>query len=369
MPLALLAGLLAAPTLAPASPAQAAPTTSYAYVHADQPGVPPGTSYTASGPRTYNSTGGAIHVRKHEPGLYYVEIVGVATKQNANLGVAHATAYGDTPSFCGILSTNRILKLNPKNGTITYVGIGIWVQCANPAGQATDSEFTLSWANATGVGDGFRDFAYLTTSEIDRSHEPLPEYQYNSTGQSNKVSWVSTGRYRVMLRGLGNKGLDPNDEKGHVQVTSHKGSSARCKVAYFLTLPESTQVDVSCHDRLGNPVNARFSLTYTRDASLVWSGWGAYTWVQGSEEHPDAQWTYPDVTRVTLGVGPDEGRYWVSTYLDGFMPKGNVHVTAEGPGAHYCKVVAWDPDKGIHVRCFNYLGNSIRNPFLVSYTL
>lgn len=368
-PLALVAGLLAVPASQPATPAQAAATTSsYAYVHADKPDIPIGTWYTPDETRSYNSSGGLNEVTRHQPGRYYVLMLGLATKPDANLGVAHVTAYGDSPAYCSIVSTSRVWQEDPKTGAVTFTGVGIWVQCFNKYGRPVDSEFTASWTNAAGVG-GFRDFAYLTTHDIDHSHEPLPEFQYNSTGEAIKVTWVSTGRYRVKLHGLGNKGLDPKDEKGHVQVTSQLYESTRCKVAYFLTLPESTQVDVSCHDWQGQPTNTRFSLTFTRDASLVWSAWGAYTWVQGTEEYPDEQWTYPDVTRVTRGTGADEGRYWVSTYLDGFMPKGNVHVTAEGPGAHYCKVVSWDADKGIQVRCFDYKGDWIRNPFFVSYAL
>lgn len=364
-PLAVLAGLL----VAPATPAQAAPWHSYAYVHADKPDLSVGTWYTATGPRKYNSSGDVIRIRKEQTGRYHVELRGLATEPTDNLGVAHVTAYGDSATYCSVGSTSRVWTLDPKTGAVTYTGIGISVHCFDESDNLVDSEFTASWTSATGAGGVSGDFAYLTSRFVDSSHEPAADRRYNSVGEKNTVTWLDTGRYQVTLNGLGNKGFDPKDEKGHVQVTAYLLESTRCKVANFFTHPDSTQINVNCHDWRGKPSNSLFTLTYTRDTSLVWSPWGAYTWVQGTEVYPDEQWTYPDVAHVTLGGGTEEGRYWVSTSLDGFMVSGNVQVTAQGPGAHHCKVVAWDTDKGIQVRCFDYKGKSIRNAFFVSYAL
>ncbi|GIJ78769.1 hypothetical protein SAMN05443287_11633 [Micromonospora phaseoli] len=373
--LAMAALLPAAGLLTVATPAvqAAAFEQSYAYVYVDKPSEPVGTSYTPPASRNYNSAGRPNNVSRLGPGEYLILMTYLATEPQANLGVAHVTAHGHTASYCSVAYMNRSIFEDPKTGEVTYFGVAIWVHCFDASGTRLDSEFAASWANAAGWYGGISDFAYLTSTDERRTHEPALNQQFNSMGHSNKISYLGTGRYQVSLQGMGNKGLDPKAEKGHVQVTAYFQESHRCKVAYFFTLPASTQVDVNCYNADGALSDSLFTFTYSRDASLVWTPWGAYTWVQGGEVHPDEQWTYDPLVNPTItvkrGVGSEEGLYWVNTSMDGFMDKGNVQVTAEGPGPHYCKVAEWDSDQGIQVRCFKADGAPVRNPFFVSFAL
>ncbi|RKN50730.1 hypothetical protein [Micromonospora endolithica] len=368
-----MAPLLAAGLLTAAAPAAQAATldVNYAYVYADKPSEPVGVWYRPRESRNHNTSGLPNSVRREGVGDYWVHLPGLGDSE-ANRGVAHVTAYGDTASHCLVAYTHQSRIVDPKTGEILSTAVDLRVRCFDTSGARLDSEFTASWTRAAGWGGGLSDFAYLTSSDDHQSHEPPANQQFNSMGYTNKVNYLGTGRYKVDLSGMGNKGLDPKAEKGHVQVTAYFEESHRCKVAYFHTFSESTQVEVNCYNADGVLSDSRFTVTYARDANLVWNPWGAYTWIQGGEVHPDEQWTYPDDspgTTVTRGVGSEEGRYWVSTPMNGFMDKGNVHVTAEGPGAHHCKVAEWNPDKGIRVRCFTGTGEPVRNPFLVSFAL
>jgi hypothetical protein len=360
IPLALVGALL---TPAPVARA-AAYGSSYAYVHADKPSE---YAYVPAGSRNFNTSGGTNDVNRLDTGWYRVRFPDVATKPDASLGVAHVTSYGDSAAYCSVSALDRYGVVNPLTGVSVILGITAQIRCFDAVGAPVDSEFTASWANAFGIG-GHSDFAYLTTRLPDVTHELGHDTQFNSTGQVNKMERVGTGRYTVWLPGFGSKGLDEKDEQGHVQVTAHNDQGYRCKVLAFSLNHDDAQVEVACHDAAGNRADSRFSLTYSRDASIVWSPWGAYTRVSGTWTFP--QWTYPDdYATVTQGVGAGEGIFWVQTSLDGFMEHGNVQVTAEGPGAHHCKVAGWSPDKGIEVRCFNYKGDPVRNPFLVSFAL
>lgn len=337
---------------------------SYAYVYANKSGE---TSYIPYEPYNYNTEGGVNDVFRFDVGHYRVSFPDVATKPDANLGVAHVTAYGESADYCSVAGHERYGLTHPVTGEFVPFGISVAVRCFDASGAPVDSEFTASWANAHGIYGG-SDFAYLTTRHAEHSHELDSDTQFNSTGQTNTIERDSTGRYTVYLLGFSGKGLDEKDEQGHVQVTAHDDQGRRCKVRAFSPRNEHAEVDVACHDAAGDPSDSRFSLSYARDASIVWSPWGSYTRVSGSWTFP--QWTYPDDTAtVTQGVGGHEGSFWVQMSLDGFMDKGNVQVTAEGPGAHHCKVARWSPEKGIHVRCFNFKGEPVRNPFFVSFAL
>lgn len=360
LPLALVGGLFAA---VPAAQA-AAYGSSYAYVHADKPSE---FAYVPAGSRNVNTSGGTNDVNRLGTGWYRVRFPDVATKPDASLGVAHVTAYGDSAAYCSVSDLGRYGFTHPLTGVEYIFGVTAQIRCFDAVGAPVDSEFTASWTNAYGIG-GHSDFAYLTTRLPDQTHDLSSDPQFNSTGQVNKMERVGTGRYTVWLPGFGSKGLDDKADRGHLQVTAHSDQGHRCKVLAYLMNHDDTQVELTCYDAAGERADSRFSLTYARDASIVWSPWGAYTRVSGTATFP--QWTYPDDhATVTQGVGSGEGIFWVQTSLDGFMEHGNIQVTAEGSGAHHCKVAGWSPDRGIEVRCFNYKGDPVRNPFLVSFAL
>ncbi|TDB73994.1 hypothetical protein [Micromonospora sp. KC723] len=357
----LAAGPLAAPPAAHAATVQ----QSYAYVHADQPLT---LAYTPSAARNQNTSRSPNKVARIDVGRYQVWLPDVATKLGSSLGVAHVTAYGDAASYCSVEKLDRYGYVSPVTGEVFVFGITVWVRCFDTSGAPADSEFTASWASASGMAGGHSDFAYLTTSVPDHDHELPAETQFNSAGQVNKVRHVGVGRYTVYFQGLGSRQLPADADRGHVQVTARDDRGRRCKVLTFWVNDENTQVDVACHNAAGEPSDSRFSISYSRDTSLVWTPWGAYTRVSGGAVHP--QWTYPaGSTSVTRGTGRDEGLFWVQTPMDGFMARGNVQVTAVGSGAHHCKVARWSPEKGVWVRCFTSRGDPIRNPFLVSFAL
>ena len=83
---------------------------------------------------------------------------------------------------------------------------------------------------------------------------------FNSAGGTNRVTWLSTGYYRVDLPGLGNV------DGGNVQVTPHDiGGNLRCKQVSRERVNGTLRIFIRCHaPASGQLTNTGFMMSYAR---------------------------------------------------------------------------------------------------------
>lgn len=189
------------------------------------------------------------------------------------------------------------------------------------------------------------------------SYTPNTLYQYNSTGNTNKVTRLGTGQYRVDLPGLGTA-------SGTVHVTAY-GGKHHCKVVNWIPSGTTQQVRVNCFTSTGGLTNGRFTTLFYKRSGIV-SGTDAYLWYSGSSTPSNYQWNSKGqtntVTRTTTGTYQAKLPGWNTV-------GGTVLVTAYGSGSERCKVVSWGPSGNntlVNVKC--YRGSTPTNTaFTLSY--
>src|SRR6185436_11919454 len=97
-------------------------------------------------------------------------------------------------------------------------------------------------------------------------------FSFNSVGGVNTITNTGTGTYRVDFEGLGaNVG-------GDVQVTAYGSGSEYCNISSLTSDLMTLQVNVSCFNKSGSPVNTRFAASYAyrtdkpgADGGYVWA--------------------------------------------------------------------------------------------------
>jgi len=131
------------------------------------------------------------------------------------------------------------------------------VDCRTPAGDLVDTRFDVAFAVDVGLtGVAFRKMAYVIADQ-----PSVPSYQ--PTVQSNNffkvqstVTRSAKGIYSVKLPGM--------PKGGSAQVTAVGMGKAACVLTSIRTVGLPQKVGVHCFNVNGDPLDAKFSLTYTR---------------------------------------------------------------------------------------------------------
>ena len=323
--------------LAAPAPADAA-TSVYGYVWANQPST---SSYLANTGYELNSTGGDIEVIRWEEGRYRVRFAGMGSWG----GVAHVRAYGTTANICTVASWSHGIDLS------------INIRCFDSTGALADTQFVAHFTNRT-VARGSLAYFWADTPTAAGQYQPFHTYAYDSTGVPSQVERTGTGNYLVYINAL--SALYPNHhDNGHLQVTAYNMDPVQCGMR-LVGDENPTPLGVSCHDTDGNPVDSRFTVSYshgvshlgttgTRGNAYIRNSWNSPTYVAG-------WWTSNGSQPVVSHTGT--GTYWVR-----FPGLGTAHghVTVSSQeifGGSYCSVGFWYrhpivPDEVVHVRCYD----------------
>lgn len=352
----IIAGLTVATTVH-AAPAASSPRFGYAYVWAN---LPTTANYTPSPPYNLNSTNPLVKntVHRNGTGSYTVRLPNLG----AVSGTVLVTAYGATTNYCKVVSWG-------PSGTAQLVN----VRCFTRFGGLTDTQYTLSYTNPRAATVGYA-LAYVWANRPTNSnYAASPFYQFNSSGATNTISRFGTGSYVVHLPNLG-------VAAGHVQVTAYGPGSERCKVGSWGPSGTAQNIRVLCYRPNGTLVDTFFTLTYVRNGNVLGArlfgqpngAYTAYAWANlptSPSYIPSVFYRFatpPGLIRINrLGVGS----YAVNPPAS-FAPglgRGNVQVTAYGPGSAYCKVNVWTPAAGIRVLCFSTAGTPVDTFFDVSF--
>lgn len=236
-----------------------ATTYGWGYAWADRPLAK---DYSPSPRYSYNSTGAAVNIRRLGVGGYMITFPNPDITPGSSEEIASVTAYGQGTATC--------LVSRPVEEDVD-------VQCFALSGTPVDTPFTITYANPVSTP---HPMAFIWADQPSPTqYTPDPDHQLNSTGALNTITHTGTGAYTVRLPGLG-------AAAGHVQVTGDYWGSqgdlakVRCKVAGWGPSGADQLVRVRCFTNAGLPTDARFSMTYIKDTSLVGSdccGTGAGT--------------------------------------------------------------------------------------------
>lgn len=253
-------------------------------------------------------------VRRDRTGSYRVRFGGLGTAG----GIAHATAYGPTNDFCVVAGWE-------PDGDAELVR----VRCYGPTGQPADTLFVANFA-AGSAGTG-RVSYLMADRPTDSRYQPDPRHRYDSTGRVAWVERTATGRYEVSVPA--SAGVPGGSQFYQVSAV---GAAAHCKLS---ALPSSLGVQgVTCRDPSGEPVDARFSLSFS--------------WLTSFVGRTDRDYGH-------LHLGPDRASSGTGEYDVWWDQNGDAYQVvayAAGSSDAHCHVLGWSAIETIPVstvRCWS----------------
>lgn len=341
-----LAALFAGASLGAANAA-----TRIGWVWANQPDAVG--SYTPSTSYSYNSASGAVSITPSGPGVYSVSFDGLGSNLTDNVLV---TAY-ETNGYCQVGSW----------GGGSGNAVTITVRCFDASGVPANSYFDLVYqAHSGNLGGSTRGLAFLWADQPgSASYTPSSFYQYNSTGGSNTITRSSTGVYTALLPGLTKVG-------GNVHVSAYGSTAARCKTSGWSSDGSGTSVGVLCFDSAGAPVDAKFTMEFSRKLPSAFltaaTTQGVYAWASqpgNASYQTSGPYSYNAFgTGKLTSVRDGSGSYHVTFSDPSSYSTSQVLVTAYGTDNSYCNSDGWTP---LNVHCYTQGGASKNSRFNVSY--
>ncbi|MER7330579.1 MULTISPECIES: hypothetical protein [unclassified Micromonospora] len=351
--------MLAGPAPATADPLPVINPTITATVWAHSPTT---AEYRITGGYSVHSGEGDVVVRRTGTGAYTVVLEGGATTG----GVAHAVAYGGGPVFCTVAGWYR---------SLVAPDLLIQVRCFAATGIPVDSRFVTTFTNVRQISQG-RLAWFVTDQAVPSGLRTLPAtYRYDSTGGEIAYERLGTGRYRFQMN------RNPVSEYGPIfpmsHVTALGGTAVHCQID-----PPDAWV-VYCANAAGNPVDARFVVTYGSRVDLLGRASGprfASGVFYGEDISGTSIWgesynsTIPGfggAAGTVLGTGRYQVRFagtgtaYGTAFVNSFM------TSFQRPPRGYCVLVSRFPsgaDTVISVNCYAYLGVPANLNARVSYT-
>jgi hypothetical protein len=216
---------------------------------------------------------------------------------------------------------------------------------------------------AYGKRPGVSGFAWAQNSTGD--FDASPGFSFNIQGGTNHVTQTGTGTYRVDFEGLGaNVG-------GNAQVTAYGTGSEYCNVSSWISNLMMLELNVSCFDKNGNPVNTRFAASYAYRTDKPGAE-GGYVWADqpsSASYTPSTMYQWNSTGSNSTITRSGTGTYAVFLPGQDFVG-GTTEVTAYGSNKH-CKVTSWGPNSGgqtVNVKCFTPSGSAADTQFALSFS-
>jgi hypothetical protein len=341
-------GASALPFVADVGVAEAAVTTGFAFVKADQPFT---TSYTPSTNHQANSLGGTNTVVRNGTGNYTVTFPGFAGQGNE----------GGNPQVSSS-GSNSTAKCKVGSWGSSWLAMTVNIRCHGTNGAAIDSEFNLQYQANTGTATFDQGYVWAN-QPFSSSYNPPTPRSWNSKGGTNTITRSGLGRYMVTFPNLVVSG-------GNVQVTAYGTNSDYCNVTGW----GGTVVQVACFNRFGLATDSQFTASYTtlRMPSAQWRTKGFYMWMDQetntSWHAPASPWRFS--THSTVDARKEAaGEYQVAIF--GFPPSNDTLpvVTAYNTN-RFCRITAWQPwidGALVVVRCFTPSGTPADAKFSLLY--
>jgi len=326
--------------------AVAAAPGAVAYVYGNKPSV---ANYTPEKGFRFNSSGGAIHIHRSNTGKYRVTFFGLGSF--ASQGTVDVTAEGLQPEQC------NVVRWGPDS---TGANLLVYVDCwtATAAGAALDSPFMAAFTSG-GSTTGTTDFVWANNPTAG-SYTPDLSYQFNSSGGTNTIKHLGTGRYNVIMPG-------PVVADGTVKVTAYGSSANFCQVDQWADVSPGQNVFVDCFSPAGAPVNNKFTMTFTASDDLLGDGasFSGYLWGNdptSSTYTPDTQYQFDTAgtTATVTKLPPNPGEWQASFPNEADGAQGDQQGTAYGSTPAHCIVdgpIGINGNEAGDVFCFDINGN------------
>ena len=343
------AGFLQVGQAGAVTPAAVAPR--WGYVNDNQVEHPHFTSTDGLG---LDSAGKKITGTRLGVGRYQVLFHGLLAG-GVNGGTVDVTP-DDTFGYCKIASWG-------PSGT----SLSVKIDCYSVGGSPEDTNFFVSFADPGSSPPANLSYVW-GNKPAQASYTPDHRYQFNSGGGTDTITQIGTGDYHVIVPGVG---LDA----GTVKVTAYgPGSAATCQAGSLWGGHPTLNVYVSCYDTSGNPVNAKFTMTWVNHSSLL--GVKGRTWGYVWGDDPTSSSYTPTLTYQGNSSGGTDtitrsgtGSYEVD------MPGiggdgGNVQISAFGEPQDHCSDGGYfgsGSTEVIDVICFDTSGNPADSEFTVQY--
>ncbi|MDQ8046975.1 MAG: S8 family serine peptidase [Patulibacter sp.] len=305
-------------------------------------------SYTPSVTLQGNSTGASNSVEHTATGWYTVHFPNIGNPTSANIQVR---GWQD--------STNRCVPSG--SGTSGSTG-NVIVRCFTPAGTPVDATFTISIqvneAKATKTS------GYLTTIDGTTSTTPPAKRQANSTGATNTVNRITTGRYSASFPGF-------TGAVGNPQVTATGTSGNFCQIVPPLSV---SSVDVACYSPAGTPADTTFSLSFA--SQQVYTGRkGGYIYANNATATtaytPTGDATWNSAGGVNTSRKTATGEYEVVLPgVPGTRVAPQVSATEAGVNPRWCTPYLWSTvgsDAHVTVKCTDAAGTPADARFSLNY--
>jgi hypothetical protein len=298
-----------------ATPARAATPDVWGFGFVNSP-VPPAGCLVDLNRQAVSSFMGCVTVAHIPVGRYQLRYPGIG----APGGVVHVMAVNDGAAWC------QAERWGPS-GPDEVVDVSCW----QPGNVLADSAFTALFTASSGglpVGTGHAYLHVKSTGGIIDS--------YNSSGAANGVGKGPVGEWKVAFPGLG-----ASTQSGDLQATAvNPVRGARCKIAQWVANASAQIALVHCFDAFSNPLDTEFTISLHQRRSVYGAlappKTFAYVW-----DSPGA----PPLTNfnalggVNSVVPAGTGLRLAQFSLVGVFPN-TAMVTAYGPGANYCGMVA-----------------------------
>jgi hypothetical protein len=342
---------------------EAGPENLWGFVRTDEALA---TTTTPSGDHNQSSSNAKNTVARVATGVYDVTFTNLAN-YDGKAGTTLATAYGTAGEHC----TTSQWRSDGGPDTIVVV------RCFSAAGNPVDVRFDAAFIRPVTTSGPF---AYLwANQETSASYNPSTPHQFNSTGGLNSIVRNGTGDYTVTLPGLASEG-------GTVKVTAFSATSSYCKAADWDAAGADEEIEVDCYDFTGAPADAKFTLVYADETSIVANG-AANGYVRATDQTnpaytPNSAYQHNSTGVLNTVVRNSTGSYTVTfpglgTALGLSFNRGHVQATAEHTSSKRCQVSSWSSGfvplgqpvpLNVNVACHTAAGTPADARFVVQFT-
>jgi hypothetical protein len=308
----------------------------------------------------YNTSGGAVTVADSTPAAGYTEVTFSGLQAIGVTGDVQVTSY-DTADTC--------VDAGWQNEGATEI---VAVACYTPAGVLDTSSplFDLTITKPRAKVAGVLDYGWV--DHVNKSGKLSGLGDYNSSGKTNRVTHLATGRYEIRFPGPASSGVT-----GTVEVTPFKTAGGNCVDAGWKGTAAGQQVLVDCYSATGARQNDQFTVVYASgnnilglnhagDANALFGGSGGIL-------QPRTHY-YSAASARGIGLEYNPGEYeadFAGAGGDTSLYGGDVQVEAVSPHDYHCFTDGWDtsPLASIGIYCESRGGKDVATPFTVQWVV
>lgn len=217
-----------------------------AFVWANQPSA---AHYRPDPTYSFNSIGGINRINRSSAGNYTV-ILGDFQATDTNVQV---TAYGNTAARCQIVNWMK-----------SFPNAHVQVHCVNAGNTPTDELFSLSYVLGGVAGSGHAAGAFAwANNPTAKTYTPNRTFQFSNISQAQPL--IGT-RFGGLLQGQYSLEIPNPGQLTFAtvigMVTAYGSNGEYCDTAGISDLGNEFDLDITCFNAGGVPINTRYSATF-----------------------------------------------------------------------------------------------------------